>query len=111
MPQIIFLPHPDICPSGKIVDAKTGQSILQVALDAGLEIEHACEQVCACSTCHVVVEEGFDSLNIQDELEEDMLDKAWGLEVLSRLSCQAIVGEKDLVVKIPKYSRNQVKEN
>ena len=74
-------------------------------------LEHACDRVCACTTCHVVVREGFDSLNEQEEKEEDMLDKAWGLEPNSRLSCQAKVAESDLTVEIPKYTINHAKEN
>ncbi|HRH92524.1 MAG TPA: ISC system 2Fe-2S type ferredoxin, partial [Agitococcus sp.] len=80
------------------------------ALRAGLEIEHACEKSCACTTCHVVVREGFDSLNEMDDLEADMLDKAWGLEPDSRLSCQAVVADEDLVVEIPKYTINHASE-
>jgi len=65
---------------------------------------------CACTTCHVIVREGYQSLNPAEEREEDLLDKAWGLEPNSRLSCQAIVGDRDLVVEIPKYSINMAKE-
>jgi len=65
----------------------------------------------ACTTCHVVVREGLDSLNEPDETEEDLLDRAWGLEPNSRLSCQAILAQKDLVIDIPKYSINHAKEN
>ncbi|MCK5922630.1 ISC system 2Fe-2S type ferredoxin [Ferrimonas aestuarii] len=111
MPKIIFLPSEEHCPEGMVVEAATGESILNVALKNGIEIEHACEKVCACTTCHVVVREGFDSLEESDELEDDMLDKAWGLEPESRLSCQAKVADEDLVVDIPKYTVNQVSEN
>jgi len=93
------------------IDAEKGKSIIDVALDAGLEIEHACEKACACTTCHVIVREGFGSLKEAEETEEDMLDKAWGLEPESRLSCQARVGDKDLVIEIPKYTINMVSEN
>ena len=75
-----------------------------------IEIEHACEKSCACTTCHVVVREGFNSLAPAEELEEDLLDKAWGLEPSSRLSCQALVGQVPLVIEIPKYTINMVKE-
>jgi 2Fe-2S ferredoxin len=75
-----------------------------------IEIEHACEKSCACTTCHVIVREGFNSLAPSDELEDDMLDKAWGLEPNSRLSCQAIVTDQNLVIEIPKYTINMVKE-
>lgn len=110
MPQIVFLPHEVHCPEGKVVEAKAGESILEAALRNDIAIEHACEMSCACTTCHVIVREGFDSLEPSDELEDDMLDKAWGLEPESRLSCQAKVGEEDLVVEIPRYTLNQVSE-
>jgi 2Fe-2S ferredoxin len=110
MPQIIFLPHHDICPEGAVIDANKGESICEAALRNGLKIEHACEMSCACTTCHVVVREGFASLNEADELEDDMLDKAWGLEAESRLSCQALVAEEDLVVEIPRYTINHASE-
>ena len=111
MPQIIFLPNAERCPDGKVIEAETGESILDAALRNGLEIEHACEKSCACTTCHVIVREGFESLEPPDELEDDYLDKAWGLEADSRLSCQAIVANTDLVVEIPRYTINMVSEN
>ena len=110
MPNIIFLPHQQLCPDGVVVEADVGDKICDAAMRAGLEIEHACEKSCACTTCHVVVREGFDSLNEMDDLEADMLDKAWGLEPDSRLSCQAVVADEDLVVEIPKYTINHASE-
>lgn len=110
MTQVIFLPHDELCPDGKVIDVEPGITICDAALAHGIHIEHACEKSCACTTCHVVVREGFDSLDESDELEDDMLDKAWGLEPESRLSCQAEVGDADLVVEIPKYTINQVSE-
>ena len=110
MPQIVFLPHPKFCPEGAVVDAPTGKSVCDIMLDNDIEIEHACDRVCACTTCHVLVREGFNSLNEPEEQEEDMLDKAWGLEPVSRLSCQSIVGTEDLVVEIPKYTINHAAE-
>lgn len=110
MPQIVFLPHAELCPDGAVVEANAGESVLDAALRNGIDIEHACEMSCACTTCHVIVREGFDSLEESDELEDDMLDKAWGLEHESRLSCQAMVADEDLVVEIPKYTINQVSE-
>ena len=110
MPQIVFLPHDEICPEGKVIEVEPGVTVCDAALEHGIEIEHACEKSCACTTCHVVVREGFDSMEEADELEEDLLDKAWGLEPESRLSCQAVVAEEDLVVEIPKYTINQVSE-
>ncbi len=111
MPKIIFLPHQELCPEGAAVEASEGESVLDVALRNGIGIEHACEKVCACTTCHVYVREGYDSLDDIEENEDDMLDKAWGLEPESRLSCQARVHGEDLVVEIPKYSINHAKEN
>ncbi len=110
MTKVTFLPHAQICPEGKTVEAVRGESILDVALQNGIEIEHACEKSCACTTCHVIVREGFYSLNEATEREEDLLDKAWGLEPQSRLGCQAIVAEEPLTVEIPKYTINQVSE-
>ena len=110
MPRIIVLPHHEICPQGAVITAETGESICDASLRQGLAIEHACDKACACTTCHVIVREGFDSLNELDELEEDLLDKAWGLEADSRLSCQAIVGDEDLVVEIPRYTLNHAAE-
>ncbi len=111
MPKITVLPHETIAPEGKVIDnAPAGESICRVLLDNGVEMEHACEMVCACTTCHVVVKEGFNSLEDATDDEEDLLDKAWGLKPNSRLSCQAIVADQDLVIEIPKYTINHAKE-
>ena len=110
MPKLIILPHPELCPDGAALEGATGETILDIALRNGIEIEHACEKSCACTTCHVVIREGFASLQASDELEDDMLDKAWGLEPESRLSCQAKVADADLVVDIPKYTVNLASE-
>ena len=111
MPRLVFLPHESICPEGAVIEAEPGTSICRAALDNGIDIEHACEMSCACTTCHVHVREGGESLEPSDELEDDFLDKAWGLDVDSRLSCQAVVAEDDLVIEIPKYTINMVSEN
>ena len=111
MTKIIFLPHEELCPDGKVVEMASGTTILDAALANGIELEHACEKSCACTTCHVVVREGYGSLNEPEEAEEDMLDKAWGLEPESRLGCQAEVTDEDLVVEIPKYTINMVSEH
>ncbi len=111
MPKLTFLPHEEICPEGKVIEVDPGISICNAALANEIEIEHACEKSCACTTCHVYVREGLDSLNDAEENEEDYLDKAWGLEPDSRLSCQAIVGKEDLVIEIPKYTINMVSES
>ncbi len=110
MTRIIVLPHWELCPEGAVIEAEPGRSICDALLDNGIEIEHACEKSCACTTCHVVLREGFASLDPAEETEEDLLDKAWGLEPTSRLSCQAVVGEAPLVVEIPKYTINMAKE-
>ena len=110
MPQIIVLPHEELCPEGAAYEEKQGVSICDSLLQHGIEIEHACEKSCACTTCHVIVREGFEELEPSEELEDDMLDKAWGLEANSRLSCQAIVTDADLVIEIPKYTINMAKE-
>jgi len=110
MTQIIVLPHVELCPKGKVFNADPGVSICDALLQNGVEIEHACEKSAACTTCHVILREGFNSLKPAEEIEEDLLDKAWGLESTSRLSCQAVVADKNLVIEIPKYSINMVKE-
>ena len=111
MPQIIVLPHEELCPEGAAIDAQKGDTICDALSKNDIEIEHACEKSCACTTCHVVVREGFSSLEEATEEEDDLLDKAWGLEPDSRLSCQAVVADEDLVVEIPKYTINMVSEN
>lgn len=111
MPKIIVLPHEELCPDGQVLDAHSGQTICDVLLENDIEIEHACEMSCACTTCHVIVREGFDSLEPSSDLEDDLLDKAWGLEAESRLSCQAVVADEDLVVEIPKYTINHAREH
>ena len=110
MTQIIVLPHLELCPDGAVIEAAPGTTICDALLDNQIEIEHACEKSCACTTCHVVVREGFEALNEAEETEEDLLDKAWGLEPTSRLSCQAVVDQTPLVIEIPKYTINMVKE-
>ncbi|GGU70333.1 ferredoxin, 2Fe-2S type, ISC system [Pseudomonas laurentiana] len=110
MPQVIFLPHEKFCPDGLVVEVEPGTNILELAHEHHIEMESACGGVCACTTCHCIVREGFDSLEEADELEEDMLDKAWGLESQSRLACQVFVGEEDLTIEIPKYTINLAAE-
>lgn len=110
MPQIVVLPHVELCPDGAVIDAAPGVSLCDALLGSDVDIEHACEKSCACTTCHVVVREGFAALDPSDEKEDDLLDKAWGLEPNSRLSCQVILGDSDLVIEIPKYTINMAKE-
>lgn len=110
MAKITVLPHPTLCPKGAEIEAKPGTSICDTLLENHIEIEHACEKSCACTTCHVILREGFDSLEPAEEKEEDLLDKAWGLEATSRLSCQARVAGSDLTIEIPKYTINYERE-
>jgi ferredoxin, 2Fe-2S len=111
MPTITILPHAEYCPNGVQLQSPVGNTICETLLENNIQIEHACDMSCACTTCHVIVKEGFSSLNPMEETEEDLLDRAWGLHPNSRLSCQAIVAQKDLVIEIPKYTINHAKEN
>ena len=110
MPVIRILPHAEYCPQGARGQAPRGTSVCEALVDHGIEIEHACEMSCACTTCHVIVKEGLDSLGEIDESEEDLLDRAWGLTPTSRLSCQAILADRDITIEIPKYSINHARE-
>jgi ferredoxin, 2Fe-2S len=110
MAKIKVLPGHALCPQGTEIEAQPGKSILDNLLEHHIDVEHACEKQAACTTCHVVVREGFDSLEAAEEKEEDMLDKAWGLEATSRLSCQARVADRDLVIEIPRYTINYERE-
>ncbi len=110
MPRITVLPHAEICPLGAEFESEPGVSVADALLDHHVDIEHACGKVAACTTCHCVIRKGFNSLPPAEDNEEDLLDRAWGLTALSRLSCQAIVQNEDLVVEIPKYSINHAKE-
>jgi len=111
MTKVTVLPHEEICPDGEVIEIEPGISLCDALLRNSIEIEHACEKSCACTTCHVYVREGFDSLEESTEDEDDYLDKAWGLDMDSRLSCQAVVGDEDLTIEIPKYTINMVSEN
>ena len=111
MPKITFMPHKDLCPDGLVIEAEEGLSICDIAIQNKIDIEHACEKSCACTTCHIYIRQGLESLEESTEDEDDMLDKAWGLDPDSRLSCQTVIGKSDLVVEIPKYTINMVSEN
>lgn len=110
MPTITILPHDELCPNGAEFTVESNKNLCKTLLAHGIEIEHACEMSCACTTCHVVIRKGFDSLNETDEMEEDLLDMAWGLTAQSRLSCQTRTGDEDLIIEIPKYTINHAKE-
>ncbi len=110
MPKLIVLPNENLCADGAVLDVPVGESICRALLAGGIGIEHACEMSCACTTCHVIVREGYAALEPADELEDDYLDQAWGLEPHSRLSCQTMVADAPLVIEIPRYTINQVSE-
>ena len=111
MTIIKILPHIELCPEGREIQTLPGNSICEALLDHNINIEHACDMSAACTTCHVIVREGFKSLNEMEETEEDLLDRAWGLEPDSRLSCQAYLARQDLLIEIPRYTINHAKEN
>ena len=111
MAVIKVLPHPELCPDGATFDAKSGVTLCTPLLDANIEIEHACDQSLACTTCHVIVREGFNTTGEMSEDEEDLLDRAWGLTSVSRLSCQVRVADADLTVELPRYTINHAREN
>ena len=108
--KLKILPHDVLCPDGLEFDLEPDETILDACLRNGIKLEHACEKACACTTCHVVIQEGFDNLESATDQEEDLLDKAWGLQPNSRLSCQAYPVDKLIVIEIPKYTINQVSE-
>lgn len=110
MPKITVLPHSEICPQEMSFDANVGELLIDALLRHNVDIEHACEKACACTTCHVVIKDGFDSLDDASDDEEDMLDRAWGVSATSRLSCQTRIGNEDLLVEIPRYTINYAKE-
>jgi len=111
MAFIKILPHFELCPDGAEFETRADESICEAALREGIKIEHACEMSCACTTCHIIVRKGFEVLDEASETEEDMLDKAWGLESNSRLSCQTSPEEGNFTVELPKYTINQVSED
>ncbi|ASW03084.1 2Fe-2S iron-sulfur cluster-binding protein [Paraburkholderia aromaticivorans] len=106
MPRIRILPHPDLCPHGHDLDARRGTSLCESLLASGVAIEHACEMVAACATCHVYVREGGASLAPPDDEESDQLDHAWGLDPQSRLACCVKLRDADLTIELPAHTRN-----
>ena len=110
MPRITILPHTELCPRGLDFETAPGATLCNAMHANGIAIEHTCEKACVCTSCHVIVREGFASLRAASDDEEDQLGKAWGLEANSRLSCQARVGAMDLVIEIPRYSLNLASE-
>lgn len=99
MPKVTFTPD------GNTIEVPKGTSILEAAKKADAQVGYACGGVCACSTCHVYVRQGLESLSEQQENEEDILDKAFDVRPSSRLSCQSKLGDQDVVVEITRESR------
>lgn len=110
MSRLTVLPHETLCPAGAQIEARPGASICDTLLENNIAIEHACEKSCACTTCHIIVREGCESLEPPTEKEDDLLDKAWGLELTSRLSCQARMKDTPVTIEIPKYTINHASE-
>lgn len=111
MPRIKVLPHAQFCPNGAEFEAEKNANLCQSLLSHGVRIEHACDMSKACTTCHVIVRQGFYDLEDMDDIEADLLDRAWGLEAESRLSCQVKIEDQDLEIEIPKYTINHASEN
>lgn len=111
MPLIRLLPHAALCPDGDEFEVKRGTSLCAALLARGVAIEHACEMVAACATCHVYVREGGASLSQPDDEENDQLDQAWGLQAQSRLACCVKVRDADLTIELPRHSRNHAREH
>jgi 2Fe-2S ferredoxin len=104
------LPHPDLCPDGLVFEGRNGQKLVDALLKQGIAMEHACEKVCACATCHVHIREGGHLIAAADDDEEDQLDDAWGLDAQSRLSCCVKLNGAPLVVELPRYTKNHARE-
>jgi len=110
MPKLSVMPNPELCPQGAQFEVHPDEMLCDALLSRGLMIEHACEKSGACATCHVVVRAGFESLEPPDEIEDDLLDQAWGVTPRSRLSCQVAIAHDDLVIEIPRYTVNLSRE-
>jgi 2Fe-2S ferredoxin len=110
MAIITVLPHDLLAPQGASFESVSDKSLCQQLLDQGIDIEHACGMVAACTTCHVIVRAGFNRLPPASDQEDDMLDKAWGLTANSRLACQLNPVSTDLTIELPKYTINHARE-
>jgi 2Fe-2S ferredoxin len=108
--RIQVLPHQDLCPEGLSFESRQGRSLIDELLAHGIALEHACEKVGACATCHVHVRSGGVHLAAPAEDEEDQLDAAWGLDAQSRLSCCVRIAGPELVVELPRFTRNHARE-
>lgn len=107
---VTVLPHDELCPTGLRFEARPGRKLVDELLAHGVAIEHACEKVCACATCHVHLREGAEFLAGADDEEEDQLDDAWGIDAQSRLACCVKVKGPALVVELPRYTKNHARE-
>ncbi|MBL8303072.1 MAG: 2Fe-2S iron-sulfur cluster binding domain-containing protein [Ideonella sp.] len=110
MPPVTVLPPPERGADGPRFELRRGGMLCQGLLDAGVAIEHACDMVSACATCHVLIRQGADSLKPPDDEENDELDHAWGLEPDSRLACCVKLGTADITVELPRHTRNHARE-
>ena len=108
--RVRVLPHPDLCPAGTEFDAPHGRRLVDALLAQGIAIEYACEKVCACATCHVHLREGAGAVRPADDAEEDQLDTAWGIDAQSRLACCVRLAGTELVVELPRHTRNHARE-
>jgi len=108
--RVTVLPHPALCPAGVSFDARRGRTLVDELLAHGVAIEHACEKVCACATCHVYLRDGAAAVAAAGEEEEDQLDDAWGLQPASRLACCVKLAGPALVVELPRYTKNLARE-
>ena len=108
--RVRVLPHAGLCPGGAEFEARAGRKLVDELLDHGIAIEHACEKVGACATCHVHLRAGGEGIAPADEEEEDQLDRAWGVDAQSRLACCVKVRGPELVVELPKFTRNHARE-
>lgn len=110
MPRVTVLPHPELCAHGTSFELHRGGRLGQGLLDAGVAIEHACDMVGACATCHVLIRSGAETLRPADDEENDELDNAWGVEPVSRLACCVKIGPADITVELPRHTRNHARE-
>lgn len=108
--EVTVLAHPQLCPAGLVFQARQGRKLVDELLAHGIAIEHACEKVCACATCHVHLRSGAEFLAAADDEEEDQLGDAWGLDAQSRLACCVKVRGAALVVELPRYTKNHARE-
>ena len=111
MAKITIQPHPELCADGAEFEARSGTFLCDALLRNAIALEHACDKACACSTCHVIVRQGFETLPAASEDEEDQLDRAWGTQAQSRLACQVVVRGDDLVLELPRYTVNLAREH